>query len=86
MEDHEDIRSISKAIEDVLAGVPANVDYPVEVLQRDYRDIQIDSTVLVEDGEAVEVARQLLAQLQLGESESILDRIQSTLVQVIHQV
>ena len=86
MEDHEDIRSIPKAIEDVLAGVPADVDYPVEALQRDDRDIQIDSTVLVEDGEAVEVARQLLAQLQLGESESILDRIQRTLVHVFHQV
>lgn len=55
MENHENIRVAAEAIENILAWIFADVDYPIEVLKGDDGDIQVNSSVFVEDGETVEI-------------------------------
>jgi hypothetical protein len=82
VEEHQHFRQLSVSIEDVLRRILGNVEDPVEWLHPNVRNIEVDSTVFVDDGLADEVG------LGLGEGGylAILDNLIKPLVEFLANI
>lgn len=78
----EALGEMSEAVVDELAGIAADVDYPLQVLEEDEGGVQVHSAVSADQGQPVDVAEGGRIPDQFEVIQRVLDLIEGLLVQV----
>jgi hypothetical protein len=83
---HDYFGEVAVAVEDVLAGVTANVDQPIQVLEREEGGVHVDAAVFCHDGQTVEVALGLRVGQHFVVGQRVLYLGEGLFVDVVAQV